>query len=141
MPKNHAKVRGGTREDVNGRVHTKLIQKLQSGAIDVKKMIARQKKQNEPLPPPPGVPRSTGGSSSHDFPQPRGLNPVESRDYNYGPPAVHSQPERGVIYPSVQLKAIGDMHLDEPEPEMTPPEENSTQNGSEKVIIKSPSSF
>merc|ERR1711990_801380 len=99
MPKNHAKVRGGTREDVNGRVHTKLIQKLQSGAIDVKKMIARQKKQNEPLPPPPGIPRgaSTGGSSSsHDFNSP-------SRDYNYAPPGPqiqsHSQPERGVIYP------------------------------------------
>jgi hypothetical protein len=119
-------VKGGTREDINGRVHTKLIQKLQSGKIDVKKMIARQKAANEPLAPagpsslPRGPPRSQGSATDYSY------------DYNPQP----SQPSRGVIYPNVpnvQLKSVGEIELNEIE--TIQPEENSTQNGSEKLII------
>jgi len=89
-------------------------------------MIARQKAANEPLAPagpsslPRGPPRSQGSATDYSY------------DYNPQP----SQPSRGVIYPNVpnvQLKSVSEIELNEIE--TIQPEENSTQNGSEKLII------
>ena len=121
IPKNYSKTPGGTREDVNGRVNTNLIQKLQNDPKLLEKMKRKKVAVKKPTgsfaaPPPPPAPKMTHGAPA------------------YAPPAP--RPTLGVSYPSVQLKAIGAPELLDEEENFGSqiPEENSTQTGSEKVF-------